>query len=287
MKKILITGATGFIGSNFVEANYTDNQLIILHRKNSNITRFKEYKNCFFCEYDETLESLNKINEIAKPDVVLHLATYFVPTHEPNDVDLLVSANLMFSMHLAEFCKSANVKNFIFAGTIWQHYLNQSYNPLSLYAATKQAFADILKFYSEVHGFNSTILKLPDVYGPNDERKKIFNIIQQFSEDKSSLEMSKGEQIIDILNIKDVINGLNHIIQNINEDPNLLGYKEYCLTNPTKYTLKELVSIFLEYKKINIDINWGKKPYRPREIFSAITNITPLPGWEKIYDIFE
>ena len=71
MKKILITGASGFIGSNFVEANYKDNQLIILYRKNSNITQFKEYKNCFFCEYDETLESLNQINEIGKPDVVL------------------------------------------------------------------------------------------------------------------------------------------------------------------------------------------------------------------------
>lgn len=287
MKNILITGATGFIGSNFVEANYKDNQLIILHRKNSNISRFKEHKNCFFCEYDETLESLNQINEIGKPDVVLHLATHFVPTHDSRDIDLLVNANILFSMHLAEYCKNVNIKNFIFAGTIWQNYQNQTYNPLSLYAATKQAFADILKFYSEVHGFNSAILKLPDVYGPNDERKKIFNIIQQFSEQKKQLEMSKGEQIVDILNIKDVINGLNLIVQNINKDPNFQGYNEYCLTNPIKYTLKELVSVFLEYKKIVVDIKWGKKPYRPREIFSAIMNIKSLPGWEKTYDIFE
>lgn len=287
MKKILITGATGFIGSNFVEANYKDNQIIILYRANSKISQFKKYKNCFFCEYDGTLESLNQINEIGKPDVVLHLATHFVPIHESSDIDLFVKSNILLSMHLAEFCKNANVKNFIFAGTIWQNFNNEEYNPLSLYAATKQSFVDILKYYSNSYSFNSIIIKLPDVYGLNDKRKKIFNIIQSYNNKNISLDMSEGNQIVDILNIKDVIKGFDIAIENINNDPLFKGFKEYRLSNPKKFTLKELVKIFIEQKNLNVQINWGAKPYREKEIFEPINHPQILPKWVYSSVVFE
>ena len=64
------------------------------------------------------------------------------------------------------------------AGTAWQHYNNQSYDPVCLYAATKQAYECLIDYYVKVHGLHAVTVKLHDTYGEGDERGKLFYLLQ-------------------------------------------------------------------------------------------------------------
>jgi nucleoside-diphosphate-sugar epimerase len=61
--------------------------------------------------------------------------------------------------------QAAGIRRLVNAGTTWQHYLGQVYDPVNLYAATKQAFEAILKFYTSTRDFQAITLELTDTYG--------------------------------------------------------------------------------------------------------------------------
>ena len=62
-------------------------------------------------------------------------------------------------------------------GTSWQHYENSDHRPSNLYAATKQAFEEILNFYATAYPLRVCSLHLSDTYGPNDIRPKLFGFL--------------------------------------------------------------------------------------------------------------
>ena len=60
-----------------------------------------------------------------------------------------MSSNITFGTQLVEAMVANGCYQFVNTGTSWQHYENDEYNPVNLYAATKQAFEDILRYYVE------------------------------------------------------------------------------------------------------------------------------------------
>lgn len=70
---------------------------------------------------------------------------------------------------MLEACKKAETKWFLNTGTIWQNYnvsdKSDEYNPVDLYAASKQAFITMAKYYTETSKLRFCTLKLCDTYG--------------------------------------------------------------------------------------------------------------------------
>jgi nucleoside-diphosphate-sugar epimerase len=91
-------------------------------------------------------------------------------------------------------------------GTSWQHFEQSNYNPVNLYAATKEAFEAIITFYKATSSLKVTTLKLFDTYGPNDSRYKIIPLLQKAFTEQKELSMSKGEQLIDFVYIVGIAN---------------------------------------------------------------------------------
>ena len=89
----------------------------------------------------------------------------------------MVTANVGFGTALAEAVSQAGDCTFVNTGTVWQHYDARPYSPVSLYAAMKQAFTDVLRFYQEVAGLPVVTLELTDTYGPGDPRPKLLPIL--------------------------------------------------------------------------------------------------------------
>ena len=83
--KILLTGATGFIGINFVLRLYKKYEIIALVRKTSNIEKIKGY--CKIYYYDGSIDSIEDIFKKEKIDGVVHLASLVPSTVNPiNDI---------------------------------------------------------------------------------------------------------------------------------------------------------------------------------------------------------
>ena len=157
--------------------------------------------------YDGTLDSVRKAISNAQPQVVVHLASLFLSEHQPGHLDALVDANIRFGLHLLEAMDLEGVSRLVNAGTSWQHFGGAAYEPVNLYAATKQAFEDLVDHYVTARGLRAVTLKLFDTYGPEDRRGKIVPLLVQALRDGRCLELSPGEQCLELTHVDDVCAG--------------------------------------------------------------------------------
>jgi nucleoside-diphosphate-sugar epimerase len=262
----LITGATGFVGSHLVRRLVRDGwQVHIVSRATSILSNTPEFSEIICHVHDGSTESMVFCVAKAKPDVVFHLASLFLSEHEVKDIEPLIASNVLFGSQLLEAMKINEINCIINTGTSWQHYNNEEYNPVCLYAATKQAFEAILEFYVQACGIKAITLKLFDTYGPDDPRPKLFNLLDKAVTSGIPLDMSLGEQLIDLVHIDDVIDAYLIAVKRL-----LAGevskQENYAVSSKNPISLKELVNLYAELTKQTILVNWGARPYRFREV---------------------
>jgi nucleoside-diphosphate-sugar epimerase len=284
--KILLTGATGFIGQNLIKHLLDEHHSIItLIRPDSNTSALD--KRVSRVVYSGKIDDLITLFQNEHFDGVIHLASLFLAAHKSQDIFGLIHSNIQFGTELLEACKLSKTPWFINTGTFWQHYENETYNPVNLYAATKQAFEDIAKYYTETSGLIFTTLKLNDTFGPNDTRNKVFNLWHSLSKTEERLDMSPGDQIIDICYIEDVIDAYKTLIRHIQSNPNLVKNKTFAIYSGERMSLKNLANVFANSIGKTLNIRWGGREYREREVMIPQDKIAPLPEWKAHYTLTE
>lgn len=285
--KIFITGATGFIGKHLVKKLVAEGHKITINLFGEERTPFNESVST----YNLNEANINEDTEYLKQacfDGVIHLASLYLTVHKPEDAIRLVDSNLRFSTYILECASQAKVKWFINTGTFWQNYQNAEYSPVNLYAATKQAFESIAQYYIETNQIKFCTLRLCDTYGPNDTRPKIFNLWEKIAKTGETLEMSPGEQIIDISYIDDVVDAFILLSIHLFDNKYDISNGEiYAVKAERRYSLRELASIFEEVMQRKLNINWGTKPYREREVMMPWEKGKVVPDWHPKTKIIE
>lgn len=278
---IMVTGATGFIGTNLTRELSKQHKLFVLGQFDGDPEKLG-LPGIIMTDDIQRLADYIKEKEI---EGIIHLASLYLTIHTPEQVKELVSSNVYFGTAVLEAASLAGcVKWFLNTGSIWQNYnvKGTAYNPVNLYAATKQAFIDMAKYYSDVFGIKFCTLKLCDTYGPNDTRRKIFKLFKDYSESGEVLKMSPGEQKIDLVYITDIIAGFIRLAELLASDAELKD--EYVLTSGEQIPLKELANHFCEVSGRKLNIEWGGRPYRDREVMVPWKG-TPVPGWKAEVDV--
>ena len=274
--RILVTGATGFIGTNLTRELRKNNDLFILGQFEGDPEKLG-LPGIVMTDDIQRLADYIKSNEI---EGIIHLASLYLTVHTPEQIKNLVSSNVYFGTAVIEAASLAGtVKWFLNTGSIWQNYNTKGteYNPVNLYAATKQAFIDMAKYYTDVFGIRFCTLKLCDTYGPNDTRKKIFKLFKDYSESGEVLKMSPGEQLIDLLYITDIVAGFSQLAKLLSIGEDLKD--EYVLSSGKQIPLKELAQIFTQVSGRQLNIEWGGLPYRKREVMVPWKGEI-VPGWK-------
>ncbi len=275
--KILLTGSTGFIGTHLRKKLLEKHEVVALVRESTNIADLQKdgIKSIIF---KDSLSELIQNLHTHQFDGVIHLASLYLKDHTESQIEDLINSNIKFPTLLLEACVQSNIKWFINTGTFWQHYNDEEYNPVNLYAATKQAFVDIAKYYQETSSIKIITLKLSDTFGPGDTRPKLFNLWNNTAMSGVILKMSGGEQIIDICYIDNITDAYAYLVQKLSQ--NLLSLKsEYALSCGEQMTLKELACVFEQETDKSLKIQWGAMPYRKREVMKPWTKGTSIPGW--------
>lgn len=303
MKQIFVTGATGFIGKHAVKTLVKQNyQVSVLVRS------MEKLKECVpeilnqltVYQIKDSIKSEKKIEELAEfflqrqIECVIHLATNYRTESTKSDIEGLIEGNITFGVQILEAMKLAGVKKLIYTGSSWQHYQNLEYCPVNVYAATKQAFEDILSYYTEVEKIHTIILEIYDTYGEEDTRNKIINNWKQVIKRRKSqateemIKLSLGEQKLDYVYIEDIVNGIIKAMQLLEPVTSDKKYKKkYALSSDTVYTLKEIAVIFERIVQITLPIEWGGKPYRIREVMEPYRGLERLPEWKAKYSLEE
>jgi len=283
--KLLITGVTGFIGQNLVK-KLLENEIEVhaIVREESDLSSVDTKVKLFY--YDQDVKKLIDYTKNENFDGIVHLASLFLATHSLDDIFGLINSNITLGVHLLEAAKESNIKWFINTGTFWQHYNNEEYNPVNLYAATKEAFEVMSKYYIETSDIIFTTLKLNDTFGPEDTRNKVFNLWNEISKTGEILEMSAGEQYIDISYIEDVVEAYFILIIHLNSSKAKKFHNEtFVVTQEQRMKLKELSIIFEQATETTLNINWSAREYREREVMSPWNKGKTVPGWKQQFSL--
>lgn len=278
---LFVTGATGFIGSHLCRRLQCENHKVhVLLRQQDQIATMRALGYHPFL-FDGDCKSLTSYMEAEKLDGIIHLASVFLSTHKPEDIDKMIASNILSGTKMLEAASTAGIRWFLNTGTFWQHYNNEQYNPVNLYAATKEAFEVIAKYYTETSNIIFATIKLNDTFGPGDTRPKIFNLWQKAIQTGEELLMSPGEQVMDIGYIDDVIEGYLRLIWALSIDKDKeLNNKSFAFYSNNRMTLKELALLFEKSTGEKIPIKWAARSYRQREVMEPQNRIPIIPGHE-------
>lgn len=282
--RALVTGASGFVGSHLARHLLGEDwQVHAIVRPESDRAALTQANGLRVHEHTGSMDSMLSILGIVKPDVVFHLASLFVSEHEPKDIDRLVKSNILFGTQLAEAMNQVGANLLVNTGTAWQHYEADCYNPVNFYAATKQAFEDLLDYYIEGCGLRAITLKLHDTYGPDDSRKKLINLLVSVSRSNIPLDMSPGEQKLNLVYIEDVVSAFEAAAKRLLNHPEIKK-ESFSVEAAEAYTIKQLVSEFEAVVGRPLPISWGRRPYRQRDVMEPWTGAV-LPNWEPRIDL--
>lgn len=277
MLKLLVTGATGFVGTNFILQLHKKYEIIAIVRPTSNIQKIQDY--CTIYCYENDLDNLITYCKEKKFDGIIHLATLWISQHSSQDIHPLIDNNISFGVEILEVAKQAKIPFFVNTSSFGLYCNSMEYRPSSLYAATKKAFEDIISYYALTSTTTFSHILIYNTYGPHDNAKRLFSLLAEIVESGEELRMSDGTQIIDITHINDIISAYDILIQQISLNPIECKDKIYALKNPYRMTLKEIVQIFEEICEKKLNIIWGGREARELEIALPWEGGTKLKNW--------
>ena len=271
--KIVITGATGFIGQNFipmlVQAS-PDVEILTVNRSVEKAQKMFPQPQCKHISTEEMAQIAN-----FNPDMVYHLATLSTSRNDWDIIEPMMAANITFGVQLLHYisqCKQ--LKLFVNIGTFAQYRLGtQQINDAYLYSATKTAFRQFVEYYSNEFGFKYVQLVPYTIYGGKDTAKKLIDYIIESTTAETPVDMTLGEQILDFTHVEDVAGLFIHIMQNLNLFDNIRNGEEFHLGTGKGTTPRELAAIVEKEFGRKCNINWGGRPYRPMDTMHSVAPI--------------
>ena len=248
MNKILLTGSTGFIGSELLKGLSKKNIIFItLRKKNKFYPENKNIRIIYFKNYNQLNNRLKKLSI----DTVIHCASHYVKHHNYEDIIKLSDSNITFGNIILENLDKMKVKKFINFSTRWVNYNGKKNNSFNLYSTYKKNFNEIINFYKKkfkkIKFFN---LVLFDTFGENDKRNKIISLLKtNYKKNKSTNIVSK-RLFLNLLNILDIQNAINLILQKKIEPDT------YVLKNKINYSMLDIVNKINKESSKKIKIKW-------------------------------
>lgn len=262
MKKILLSGSTGFVGSAILDKLSENFEIYCLNRKK--IKPSKKYKNIYFKSYDDLNSKLKKI----KVDTVIHCATHYTKYHKFNDIRKLSESNILFGNIILENLIIMRVNNFINFSTVWENYDGIKDNYFNLYAVYKKSFSNLLKYYEKrspnIKFYN---LFISDTFGETDKRLKIINVLKKNYKDNLITKIISSKLYLNLLNIKDIINSLSIVLKN--------RPGSYNLVNSNYYSITQIINTINKKNKKKIKVKWSSN----KKIKERIFKNKRLIGW--------
>jgi nucleoside-diphosphate-sugar epimerase len=280
--RVLVTGVTGFVGSHvaraFVDAGDDVHALV---RPNARLDRIPGLVDAVVFHADPG-GALDDVVTVARPDVTFHFATHFVAEHTSADVGPMVDANVSFPSRLADaLARIQPSARFVNAGTAWQHVDSAPYQPKNLYAATKQAFQDVLAHYQGSGELRAVTVNLYDTYGPRDHRGKVVSALVKAMRSNSPLTMGSGVQILDLVHVRDAVSAFLRAADLAvdAESP------YFAVSSGEPVTLRQLVDILADVAGAPVPVEWGVRADRAGDMITHWDAGPPLPGWSPSIDL--
>ena len=274
--KILLTGATGFLGSALLKKLLEKgHEVIILKRSFSDLRRITNEIDSIK-SYDVDKVSVENIFlENKKIDTIIHTATCYGRNNET--APHIFQSNTYFPLRIIDAASKNGVKTFINTGTMLPLAKTGQMHD---YVLSKRQFIEWGRHYSQTVKFVN--MKLDYIYGPFDDKTKLLPaLIESCVKNIPDFNLTKGEQRRDFVYIDDVVDAYMSVI-----DFQTGNFEEFEIGLGYSVSLKEAALKIKELTGSAIHLNFGALPYRKDELMEAKTEISKLSslGWKAEYD---
>jgi len=258
-KKVLVTGAAGFIGFHLAKRLAANGCQVVgldnmnpyydVALKEARLDDLKKESNFEFFEADlsdrRRLEDLFVQKEL---DVVVNLAAQAGVRYSLENPYVYVDSNLVGFINLLECCRHSAIKHLVFASSSSVYGANTQMpfsvhhnvdHPVSLYAATKKANELMAHTYSHLYRLPCTGLRFFTVYGPwGRPDMALFLFTRAILEDKPINVFNHGKMRRDFTYIDDIIEGVVRIMGRLPEpDPDWRGDAPHPGTSSAPYKI--------------------------------------------------
>ena len=284
MKKIIITGGCGFIGSHLAEklSNLGISVTILDNLSTGRIENIKNFKNKIQF-YKVDISNKKKISKYFKNiDIVFHCAALadIVPSIE--NPDLYFKSNVIGTQNIASLCVENKVKKIIYTASSSCYGIakktptkeNAKIDPKYPYALTKYLGEEILIHWSKLFNINLISLRLFNVYGPRSRTSGTYGamfgtfLAQKISGSPLTI-VGSGKQSRDFTYVSDVIDAI------IKASKSKIKFGVFNVGSGRTISVNYIVKL-IGGKTVKIP----KRPGEPFITYANITKINKILNWK-------
>lgn len=260
MKKIAISGGTGFLGSHLVERFLSKGyEIVVLKRSTSNTQRIDAIMDQLKV-FDVDKQSIEAIFKETEPNIILHTACDY--GRKGSSLKDILDTNLLYGVELMEASIAVGVELFINTGSLLPTNVNH-------YSLSKDQFSQWLKMFSK--SLKSVDLRIEHMIGPKDDANKFINwlISQMMDGTQNPIHLTSGIQQRDFIYIDDVVDAFEIMV---NKTEGLKGYNSYDVGSGNFVPVKDFIELLtneLELKhsiEIKFRLNFGSIDYRENDV---------------------
>lgn len=279
---ILLTGATGFLGSHLLKKLLQDGYYVaVLKRSHSNCSRIEEeIKKCWTYDIDCTPPDM--IFQEKKFDAVIHCATDY---RKNIPADRVAESNLIFPLQLLEAAIEAQCPYFINTDSFFTKQLPERFEKRQMlyapeYTLSKYQFREWGKLRAIEGKIIFVNLQMEHIYGPDDgEGKFVTFLIRSMQNGVQELDLTDGIQIRDFIYVEDAVSAYLAVLEHMKE---LSGYCHFEVGTGISHTVRELVETIRAGLGAETRLNFGKRLRTESEIMFSTAQVEHLMqlGWE-------
>ncbi len=233
MKKILITGAAGFIGFHLSNRLLTKKYKVLgvdnlnpyysVKLKKDRLRILKKFKDFTFAKVNlEDKKKLLKLYKNFRPEIVVNLAAQAGVRYSLENPEAYAKTNLIGFFNILDACRTQKVPHLIYASTSSVYGANKKLpfneadiadHPIQFYAATKRANELMAHSYSKLYKIRTTGLRFFTVYGPwSRPDMSLLKFAKNISENKKIDLFNYGNHTRDFTYVDDIVDGIFKII---------------------------------------------------------------------------